>query len=210
MVIAPALLASLLSGIPTFYCPYSTGLSYTCGMRWSYLLPIRGQTLGSIFSLSARTYQGDEHPRGDRPYESSRWSRLYVPRYPEVNWDVVACSHRQRGSCSMYDSLLILPLLLLPLPHLLPLLLGRDHHYHLKFPLATLTRLHILPQHSGGNKGVCLGLLSTSVFICPPSLYPYSTSSEEDSLIESALFLFMQLSMFMFFFYYGLVVSFFL
>lgn len=53
-------------------------------LRWSYLLPIRGQTLESVFSSSARTCQGDEH---------SRWSRLYVPRYPEVNGDVAVCSH---------------------------------------------------------------------------------------------------------------------
>lgn len=39
-------------------------------------------------------------------------------------------------------------------------------------PLATLTRLLVLHQHSGSYIGVWLGLLSIWVFICPPRPFP--------------------------------------
>lgn len=73
------------------------------------------------------------------------------------------------GSNTMYDDLLIL--LLLCLPHLVPLLLVRGHHRLRTHPLAALTRLHVILQHSGGYRGVWLRLLSIWAFVCPLSLY---------------------------------------
>lgn len=86
---------------------------------------------------------------------------------------MLECVYTARGISIGYKNLLI-PLLLLPLPHfllLLPLhplvllLLVRDPHHHHVPHLATLTRLLVLLHHSGGFKGVLPRSQSTWGFV---------------------------------------------
>lgn len=86
----------------------------------------------------------------------------------------------------MYVDLPILMLLLLPLPHLVLLLFDRYHHHRPKLPPVTLIGSHVPLQHLDGYKGVCTGLLRTSWFSYPSSLFPLSKPLGTSGLTRQA------------------------